>query len=106
VFIGGNGWHTPDDGLNDMIGLLATVSDVYHVTLDPEPAEIQRRVAARGADHGPEWLAEHVDWMRERYRHWTCRIDNTSLTPEETAAEIAARIATGDGRVTDRLPPL
>ena len=104
VIIGGNGFHTPSEGLNDMIGFVLTVGDVHHVTLDPSVEEIQRRVAQRGSDMTPESLAEHVASMRARQRDWTCRIDNTSLTPEATVAEIAARLARGEGRVTGPLP--
>jgi hypothetical protein len=100
VIIGGNGFHTPDEGLNDMVSFLLTVGDVHHVTLDPSVDEIQRRVAARGSDIVPDALAHHVAWMRDRQRAWTCRIDNTSLTPEATLAEIAARIRRGEGVLT------
>lgn len=98
VVIGGNGLHTPSE-INDLVELLLTAGDVYHVTLDPSPDEIQRRVAERGGDHTPEWLAVHVEWMREKYRDWTCRVDNTRLTPEETLAEIAERVGRGEGKI-------
>lgn len=104
VIIGGNGFHTPAEGLNDMIGFLLTVGDVFHVTLDPTLEEVQRRVAQRGSDMTPESLAEHVASMRARQRSWTCRIDNTSLTPQATVAEIAARVERGDGSLTGPLP--
>jgi hypothetical protein len=104
VIIGGNGLHSPEEGLNDLITLLLTVGDVYHVTLDPSLQEIQRRVTHRGSDVIPDSLAEHVEWMRARYRDWTCRVDNTSMTPDETLAEIAARIRRGQGRITGPLP--
>ena len=100
VLVGGNGWHTPDEGLNDMIGLLVTAGEVFHVTLDPSVEAVQRRVAARGGDVTPEALAEHVAWMRAKQRPWTCRIDNTDLTPEETLAELARRVGAGEGRIT------
>jgi predicted ABC-type ATPase len=104
VVIGSNGLHTPEEGLNDMVGFLLSVGEVYHVTLDPSVEEIQRRVAKRGGmDISADSLAEHVEWMRARYRDWTCRIDNTSMAPEETLTEIAQRIKRGDGRVTGPL---
>jgi hypothetical protein len=80
VIIGGNGLHTPAE-INDLVAFLLRLGEVYHVTLDPSLAETQRRVAARGGDKTPEWLAAHVEWMRARYRPWTCRIDNTLLDP-------------------------
>jgi hypothetical protein len=81
-----------------------TVGDVHHVTLDPSVHEIQRRGAECGSIMTPESLAEHVAWMRARQREWTCRVDNTSLTPEEAVAEIAARVERGQGRLTGPLP--
>jgi chloramphenicol 3-O-phosphotransferase len=66
--------------------------------------EIQRRVAERGGNIDPGWLAEHVELMRARQRDWTCRVDNTSLTPEETVVEIAARVQRGEGRLIGPLP--
>ena len=104
VVIGSNGFHTPAEGLNDMIGFLLSVGDVYHVTLDPSVEEAQRRVAQRGSDMSPESVVEHVVWMRARHRDWTCRVDNTSLTPEATVAEIAVRVERGEGRITGPLP--
>jgi hypothetical protein len=104
VIIGSNGFHTPAAGLNDMIGFLLTVGDVYHVTLDPSVEEVQRRVAARASGMTPEFVAGEVAKMRARHRDWTCRIDNTSLTPEAAVAEIAARVNRGEGKVTALLP--
>jgi hypothetical protein len=104
VVIGGNGLHTPAEGLNDLITFLLGVGDVFHVTLDPSLDEIRRRVAQRGGDASAASLAEHVAWMRARYRDWTCRVDNTSLRPEEALAEIARRVGAGEGRVTGPLP--
>lgn len=98
VVMGGNGLHTPRE-INDLVGLLLTAGDVYHVTLDPALEEIQRRVAERGGDQTPEWLKAHVEWMREKYRDWTCRIDTSCLTQDETLVEIAERVGRGEGKV-------
>src|SRR5262245_42195124 len=92
VIIGSNGFHTPAEGLNDMIGFLLTVGDVHHVTLDPSLEEIERRVAEGETDMSSEFVAQEIARMRARHRTWTCRVDNTSLSPEATVAEIAARI--------------
>ena len=105
VIIGGNGLHTPEE-INDLVALLLRLGEVYHVTLDPSLAETQRRVATRGGDQTPEWLAAHVEWMRARYRSWTCRIDNTQLDPEAALAEIARRTSCGEGRLTGPVPAL
>jgi len=104
VIIGSNGFHTPEEGLNDMVGFLLTAGEVFHVTLDPSVEEAQRRVAARGSAISREALADQIQWMRDRQRPWTCRIDNTQITPEQTLAEIASRIRQGEGRVTGPLP--
>lgn len=104
VIIGSNGFHTPAEGLNDMIRLLLTVGDVYHVTLDPSLEEIQRRVAERGSRMTSEFVADEFGRMRARHRSWTCLVDNTSLTPEAVVAEIAARVNRGEGQVSGPLP--
>jgi hypothetical protein len=104
VIIGSNGFHTPAEGLNDMVAFLLSAGEVFHVTLDPSIEEIQRRVATRGSDFSPDSLAEHVEWMRARYREWTCRIDNTSMSPETTLAAIAERTGRGEGRIMGPLP--
>jgi len=101
VLIGGNAPHTPDRALNDLIGRLLGVGDVYHVTLDPSPAQTQRRVAQRGGGPRPEWVTEHVGRLRATYQDWTCRVDNSRLSPLETVAEIAARIEQGHGKLTE-----
>lgn len=104
VIIGSNGFHTPEEGLDDMVDFLLRAGDVYHVTLDPSMKEIQRRIAMRGSDFSPDSLAERVEWIRARYRGWTCRIHNTSMSPGSTLAAIAERIGRGDGRITGPLP--
>jgi hypothetical protein len=105
VIIGGNGLHSPEQ-INELVTLLLGLGEVYHVTLDPSLSEIQRRVAERGGDRTPEWLAGQVGWMRGRYRSWSCRIDNTSLSPESVLAELAERTGRGEGRLTGPLPAL
>ena len=97
----GNALHTPAD-LEVFLPALLARGDVFHVTLDPSLDEIVRRVEARGADKTPEWLDSHVSWMRERYEPWTCRIDNSALTPLQTVERIAAELRRGCGRLTRR----
>ena len=100
MLVVGNALHGPED-LDLFLPALLSRGAVYHVTIDPSLDEIVRRVAARGADKTPEWLATHVAWMRERYGPWTCRIDNTSLSPAETVDRITEEIHRGCGRLTD-----
>lgn len=95
----GNALHTPSE-LDVFLPALLERGDVFHVTLDPSLEEIVRRVAARGGDKTPEWLATHVAWMRDRYEPWTCRIDNSTLTPSQTVDRIAEEIDGGCGRLT------
>jgi adenylylsulfate kinase-like enzyme len=95
----GNALHSSEE-LDLFLPSLLERGDVFHVTLDPSLEEVVRRVAARGGDKTADWLATHVAWMRERYESWTCRIDNTSLSPSETVDLITAQIALGCGRLT------
>lgn len=99
MLILGNALHTGEE-LDVFLPALLERGDVFHVTLDPSIEEIVRRVAARGGDKTPEWLATHVEWMRERYEPWTCRIDNSSLSPSETVDLLTSQIARGCGRLT------
>jgi hypothetical protein len=99
VLIGGNALHTPEE-INPLVEHLLRLGDVFHVTLDPSLDEIVRRIDGRGGDKTAAWLAGHVDWMRARYGAWTCRIDNTHLSPVGTLREIAARVAAGEGLLT------
>jgi len=55
-------------------------------------------------DISPAFVAEEVARMRARHRDWTCRVDNTALTPAATVAEIAVRVNRGEGQVTALLP--
>lgn len=99
VAIGGNALHTPAEIAPLVEGLL-DVGEVFHVTLDPSIDEIRHRVAQRGGDKTDEWLGVHAAWMREKYESWTCRVDNSNLTPLETLHEIAARVSSGEGRLS------
>jgi len=99
VVIGGNALHTPGE-IGALVESLLDLGEVFHVTLDPSIDEIKRRVTKRGGDKTDEWLDAHVAWMREKYHEWTCRIDNTDLTPLETLHAIAAAVAAGEGRLT------
>jgi hypothetical protein len=97
VLIGGNALHTRDGSFDALIESLRARGNVYHFTLDPSLDEIIRRVEARGGDKTREWLGEHVAWMRDRDAPWTSRIDNSAMSPTETAAVIAERITLGEG---------
>ena len=105
VIIGGNGLHTPDE-INDLIALLLDLGDVFHVTLDPST----HRDPKPGGE--PRWrpntrVARRPRRMdASRYRSWTCRIDNTMLSPEATIDQVAEGTAGGEGKVTARLRAL
>jgi hypothetical protein len=102
VVIGGNAIYQRDR-LNTMLPSLLKLSEVHHVTLDPAPDIIRERIAARAhpfdATKPPEWIDGHVRYMREHYETWTARIDNSDLTPDETARAIREAIRAGSGRL-------
>jgi len=74
---------------------------IHHVTLDPGVETVQARIAKRNASEDaiktPDWLASQVKWFRERYGNWTHVIDNSKLTPEETAVAIHEAVCRGHG---------
>ena len=81
---------------------------VHHVTLDPGLGAIQDRMALRFETHGnpldadksPEWVAGQVAWFRRMYGPWTYILDNSSLTPAETAIAIHEAVERGEGSLT------
>jgi hypothetical protein len=81
---------------------------VHHFTLDPGTAVVQRRMAERIAENAfavdekktPEWLEGQLDWFRERYGDWTCVVDNSELTPHQTALAILQAAKAGAGRLS------
>jgi hypothetical protein len=105
VVIGGNSLYQKDR-LNEILGALLAVSAVYHLTLDPDPEVIQRRIQARrsplDAQKTPEWIDQHVRYMRAYYEPWTARIDNSALSPEETVQAIQRTILEDRGRLTQQ----
>ena len=98
VVVAGNSVWGADavDVLTDALGSRAAV---HHITLDPSVETIQARVAVRGDDKSPDWLAAHVAWMRARYLAWTHVIDTTSLGPDETVSAVLEAVAAGHGRI-------
>lgn len=63
------------------------------VTLDVEPAELERRIRADKLETGAvDWRLEHIERYRDA-RHWLARetelIDATTRTPAELAEAIA-----------------
>lgn len=100
VVIGGNALHTPEE-IVGLVAALLQLGDVFHVTLDPSVEIIQRRIARRGGDKTDEWLETHVEWMRAKYDSWTARVDNSDHAPLDTLRGIAARVARGEGQLTE-----
>jgi thymidylate kinase len=100
--IGGNSIYQKDR-LNEMLEMLLEVSEVYHLTLDPDPEVIKRRILARSSPEDgmktPEWIDAHVCYMREHYEPWTACIDNSSLSPDETVQAIHRAILENRGRL-------
>jgi thymidylate kinase len=103
VVIGGNSLYQKDR-LNEILEPLLGVSAVYHFTLDPAPAVIQRRIRARSSPvdgvKTPEWIEQHVRYMRAYYEPWTTCIDNSSLSPDETVQALHQAIGENKGRLT------
>src|ERR1051326_3679182 len=89
--IGGNSLYQKDR-LNEILEILLEVSAVYHLTLDPDPEVIKRRIPGRSSPEDetktPEWIETHVRYMRDYYEPWTARIDNSLLSPDETVQAI------------------
>jgi hypothetical protein len=79
----------------------------HHVTLDPGTETVLQRVARRIETRGlvvdeekdPDWLAGQLSWFRERYGPWTYVLDNSSLSPAETAVAIFDAVESGEGRL-------
>jgi hypothetical protein len=67
---------------------------------------IQRRILARGSSDDemktPEWIDSHVRYMRGYYEAWTARIDNSSLSVDETVQAIYQAVLDNEGRLTQR----
>jgi hypothetical protein len=107
VVIGGNSVHQKDR-LNEILGTLLEVSEIHHVTLDPDPEMIKQRILARSGAHDdiktPEWVDSHVRYMREHYEAWTARIDNSALSPDETVQAIYHAVLCNRGRLTQNFP--
>jgi chloramphenicol 3-O-phosphotransferase len=99
VLVVGNALHGRE-AVQLLLEPLLPRGDVFHFLLDPDLHEIRRRVRARGDDKSDEWLQTHVDWVRDQCEGWTVRIDNTALTPRETAQAIARALEAGVGRLT------
>ena len=76
---------------------------VHHVTLDPGVETVCERIARRAhpldADKTPEWIATYLSWYRGHYADWTWVIDNSALTPDETALAIFDAVGAGRGRL-------
>jgi len=80
---------------------------VHHFTLDPGTAVVQQRMAERIAEHGfavdekksPEWVEGQLEWFRKRYGAWTHVIDNSELTPHQTALAMFEAARAGAGRL-------
>lgn len=105
VLIGGNSLYQKDR-LNEILDGLLAASEVHHVTLDPSPEAIKQRIRARRHPSDdiktPEWIESHVRYMRQYYEAWTARIDNTALSPAETARAIGDAVLSGKGRLVQK----
>jgi hypothetical protein len=105
VVIGGNSVYQKDR-LNEILDTLLEFSEIYHVTLDPNPEEIKQRILSRShlfdQTKTPEWIDGHVRYMMEYYEDWTARIDNSALSPGETVHAICDAVLSNQGRLFER----
>ncbi len=77
----------------------------HHITLDPGVSVVQERIARRKADRAhavddektPEWLESQLMWFRQRYGPWTYVLDNSDLTPRQTAQAVFRAVRDGAG---------
>jgi hypothetical protein len=108
VVIGGNSVYQKDR-LNEILETLLRVSEIHHITLDPDLEVIKQRILARSGAFDdtktPDWIESHVRYMREHYEPWTARIDNSALSPDETVQAIYHAVVGNRGRLTQRFPP-
>ena len=103
VLIVGNALHGRQ-ALNLLLEPLLPRGEVFHVLLDPETDEIQRRIRRRGDDKDEAWVSSHVAWVRDQCDGWTVPIDNTRLSPDETAQAVADAVSRGRGRLATTFP--
>jgi hypothetical protein len=105
VVIGGNSIYQKRQ-LNEILESLLKVSVVHHITLDPGPEVIQQRILVRAHPFDdsktPEWIDRHVRSMRGFYEAWSERIDNATLSPEETVLAIRDAVLSDKGRLVGR----
>jgi hypothetical protein len=107
VAIGSNGLHEEAHVREFVEPFVADGAAAHHVTLDPGLETVQERMAHRIATRGlvvddekdPEWLAGQLSWFRERYGPWTFVLDNSSLSPAETAVAIYDAVRNDRGRL-------
>ncbi|MFW5719495.1 MAG: hypothetical protein ACOCXT_00510 [Candidatus Dojkabacteria bacterium] len=90
--------------VNEILEDALNACEICHFTLDTDPEEIIARVKDRVDQKSPEWLREHVKYMRSFYDDsWTIRIDNTHLSAEDTLLRIRKYVEEGKGRLSQML---
>jgi hypothetical protein len=97
VMITGNSLFDPADTA-PILATLGPIARVYHVTLTPDPATILRRCATTPGRDASRPAAE-ADLLARKPHPGSGRMDNTTLTPEQTLTEIARLVDAGVGRV-------
>ena len=106
IAIGSNGLYEESHVREFARPLLEDGVAVHHVTLDPGLETLEERLAHRIRAHDyavdemktPEWLRSQLSWFRDRYGPWTSVIDNSSLTPSQTAEAIYEVVESGKSR--------
>lgn len=97
VVICGNSLLDPADTAA-ILTTLCPIAQVHHITLTPDPTTLLRRCAgAPGRD--PARLAADADLHARTAHPSTARLDNTTLSPEQTLVAIAHLTDIGAGRL-------
>jgi hypothetical protein len=99
VIIFGNSLYDPYDTA-PVLARLCPVAEVYHVTLIPTLQAVLARCGPDLPGRGPARLAQDAETHARKRHPGTAFLDNSTLTPEQTLAELARLVSTGAGRVS------
>jgi hypothetical protein len=102
VIIFGNSLFDPFDTA-PVVARLCPVAEVYHVTLAPAPQAVLARCGPDLPGRSPSRLAEDAETHARKRHPGSARLDNSTMTPEQTLAELARLVSTGAGRLSS--PP-
>jgi hypothetical protein len=99
VIICGNSLFDPFDTA-PVVARLSPVAEVYHVTLVPALQAVLARCGPDLPGRGPSRLTEDAETHARKRHPGTAPLDNSTLTPEQTLAELARLVSIGAGRLS------